>query len=93
MHKKSRGLHVHTSTRAHVNTCSLSLTCVVRRRYPQGTLVRTEEMLPACVPACRSACSKAIDSYDVEQRRVGWMGGRAHATLGTPTRVASCHIT
>lgn len=41
----------------------------VGRRYDEGAIATTDEMLPACVPACRSACSRAVDAYDAEQQK------------------------
>ena len=47
---------------------------VCEERVVKGNLEKTEEMLPACVPACRSACGQAITAYDAEQRRAAGFG-------------------
>jgi hypothetical protein len=39
-----------------------------------GTITKTEEMLPACVPACRAACGTAVSQYDAEQRKIRGFG-------------------
>ena len=39
-----------------------------------GSITKTEEMLPACVPACRQACGTSISAYDAEQRKTVGFG-------------------
>ena len=58
---------------------STSMPVVIRsrfceERFVQGSITKTDEMLPACVPACRSACSEGVDAYDANQRRTAGFG-------------------
>ena len=39
-----------------------------------GSITKTDEMLPACVPACRQACGVAVSQYDAEQRKTAGFG-------------------
>ena len=34
------------------------------KRTVKGSITKTEQMMPACVPACRSACFQATQAYD-----------------------------
>lgn len=47
---------------------------VCTERVVEGSISKTDEMLPACVPACRSSCARAISAYDAEQRRTVGFG-------------------
>ena len=37
------------------------------KRVVKGSITKTEQMMPACVPACRSACFQATQAYDGQQ--------------------------
>jgi len=37
------------------------------KRVVKGSITKTEQMMPACVPACRSACFQATQAYDGRQ--------------------------
>lgn len=39
-----------------------------------GSITKTDEMLPACVPACRQACGTSISAYEQELRKTSGFG-------------------
>lgn len=47
---------------------------VCTERVVTGSITKTDEMLPACVPACRASCSKAISEYDAKQVKATGFG-------------------